>query len=624
MKKKIVLMSLMIVALFCTFAVSAFATEFTVATEDEFDDAYSQAQDGDTIVITADVSAQFNFGKTITYILDGGVKWSAKGGYGTNMCDATGKTVRIYARNGNGIFYPASGMWFNNTGTNTTNDLSSTTFSLGSLDNSKLTLDCSAFTASNSRMFYDATLKEFNLLSGVVVTNLNVVNPGSCYIHAKTVNMYEGAEIYGNKMTNYTAIIRADAFNMYGGKVYGNYLGCYGLSQSGSNKVFGGEIFDNYITGAANSGVPSALLNAKSGSQNGYFEIYSGTIKNNLLLYANAERQALLCAAGGSHITSGVYFDNYETADWGEEPTKVNGIYTSVYDVNNASESTIQGYYTTAEYSVIFKNSDGSVINAYMINNGGSLVKAYDGSTEITVPESQSGWTTKANYCVNVTPVTDKQGVYYISVPHAINDDYNCETALSCSACAKVLEKAREHTLIKTIAYEKGYLSAGLYFAECTNDGCNHTVSKDAPALFTCLGYSAPMGGEMGIAIGFTINNEAVAEYEATGKSITFGVYAVAQQRLGENDIFDENGNATAGVINADLTGYSVDAFEIKIVGFNDTQKDIKLSLGAYVTEDGKTYSYLQSDKAGELVGNYYAVTYNSVIASLEANEVTQ
>ncbi|MBQ3590238.1 MAG: hypothetical protein II980_07320, partial [Clostridia bacterium] len=78
---------------------------------------------------------------------------------------------------------------------------------------------------------------------------------------------------------------------------------------------------------------------------------------------------------------------------------------------------------------------------------------------------------------------------------------------------------------------------------------------------------------------------------------------------------------ATAGVINADLTSYSVDAFEIKIVGFAENQKDIKLSLGAYVTEDGKTYSYMQSDKAGELIGSYYAVTYNSVIASLEANE---
>ena len=65
------------------------------------------------------------------------------------MCDATGKTVRIYARNGNGIFYPASGMWFNNTDSNTTNDLSSTVFSIGSLDESKLIFDGSTFTEGN-------------------------------------------------------------------------------------------------------------------------------------------------------------------------------------------------------------------------------------------------------------------------------------------------------------------------------------------------------------------------------------------------------------------------------------------------------------------------------------------
>ena len=202
--------------------------------------------------------------------------------------------------------------------------------------------------------------------------------------------------------------------------------------------------------------------------------------------------------------------------------------------------------------------------------------------------------------------------------------DNPCVT--DCTYCgAENLPKANPvHNLATTITYAS-YELAGTKTTKCLNEGCAHSVVENVPALFTCLGYSAPMSGDAGIAIGFTINNEAIAEYEEiTGKSITFGVYAVAQQRLGENDIFDENGNATAGVINADLTSYSVDAFEIKIVGFADTQKDIKLSLGAYVTEDGKTYSYMQSDKAGELVGSYYAVTYNSVIASLVANEVVQ
>ena len=626
MKKKIVLLSLMIVALICAFAISASATEFTVTTAGEFDDAYSQAQDGDTIVIKSDISAQFNFGKSITYILDGGVRWSAKGGYGTNMCDAPGKTVNVYARNGDGAFYPASGMWFNNTGTNTTNDLSSTTFSLGSLDNSKLTLDCSAFTASNSRMFYDATLKEFNLLSGAVVTNLNVINSGSCYIYATTVNMYEGAEIYGNKMTNYTAIIRADTFNMYGGKVYGNYLGCYGLSQSGRNKIFGGEIFDNYITGAANSGVPSALLNAKSGSQNGYFEIYGGSINNNLLLTANAERQALLCAAGGSLITAGVYFDNYETTNWTEEPIKVENVYVSSYDVANASVSAIQGYYTTAEYSVIFKSSNGTVINAYMLNNGGNIVKAYDGSTEVTIPESQLGWTTKPNYCVTVTPVTDKQGTYYIAIPHSVVDDHNCETALDCQICAQTFEEAKEHILNKECEYKNGYLNNGYCVSTCTNEGCSIELNEELNPLFTCLGYSAPENGTGGIAIGFTVNNEAIDEYTSiTGKTLKYGVFAVLKDRLGNNDVFSEDGTAADGVINAEITNYEFAAFELKIVGFTDEYKDTKVAMGAYVAvTDGEAteYSYLQS---GEPLENekYCFVSYNDIVGAPSTNEDT-
>ena len=192
---------------------------------------------------------------------------------------------------------------------------------------------------------------------------------------------------------------------------------------------------------------------------------------------------------------------------------------------------------------------------------------------------------------------------------------------VECSICKdKIVNHISDYEAL-SIEYASSFMANGKKTGNCKNAGCTFTCEEILEPLFTCLGYSAPMSGDAGIAIGFTINNEAVEEYRATGKSITFGVYAVAQQRLGENDIFDENGNATAGAINADLTSYVFDAFEIKIVGFAENQKDIKLSLGAYVTEDGKTYSYLQSDKAGELVGNYYAVTYNSVIASLEANE---
>ena len=261
-----------------------------------------------------------------------------------------------------------------------------------------------------------------------------------------------------------------------------------------------------------------------------------------------------------------------------------------------------------------------------------------------------AGWNVAAVYFANANDidattagVSGSATIYYCnaegntnhltetSVDMAAGCEVNAAKVISCFCGYETRQEIAGTALSHNYDYLNGdatlisftytsYLEKGTKIVACAN--CKENYEIATPSLFVCLGYSAPEDGRGGITIGFTINNEAVEEYEATGKSITFGVYAVAQQRLGENDIFDENGNATAGVINADLTSYVFDAFEIKIVGFAENQKDIKLAMGAYVTEDGKTYSYLQSDKAGELVGNYYAVTYNSVIASLVANEV--
>ncbi len=194
-----------------------------------------------------------------------------------------------------------------------------------------------------------------------------------------------------------------------------------------------------------------------------------------------------------------------------------------------------------------------------------------------------------------------------------------------CSVCMLYIQRAEQsHALDEIITYLNGYEAEGSYNATCTNEGCTHCVTEKAEALFACLGYSAPMNGEGGIAVGFLVNNKAIENYRATGKTISFGVFAVAQAKLGESTIFDENGNAMSGAVVAEISGYNFVSVDLKIVGFTDEYKDTKLAMGAYVTEDGKSYSYLQSDKAGELMGNYYAVSYNDVIASLEANEVAQ
>ena len=149
----------------------------------------------------------------------------------------------------------------------------------------------------------------------------------------------------------------------------------------------------------------------------------------------------------------------------------------------------------------------------------------------------------------------------------------------------------------------------------CASCGAQ-SYEKTTP-LFTCLGYSASLTGKTGIVLGFEINDEAVGEYTIlTNKTIKFGVFAVSQAKLGENDVFNANGEAVKGAVTADLTGYTNAIFEIKVVGFNDENKESLLAMGAYVAvTDGEAteYSYMQSGTPNENE-KYCFVSYNDIV----------
>ncbi|MBQ8840942.1 MAG: hypothetical protein IJ004_06450, partial [Clostridia bacterium] len=95
-----------------------------------------------------------------------------------------------------------------------------------------------------------------------------------------------------------------------------------------------------------------------------------------------------------------------------------------------------------------------------------------------------------------------------------------------------------------------------------------------------------------------------------------YGVFAIVKDRLGENDIFDEDGNITKGAISANISSYDFDIFELRIVGFAEEQKDIKIAMGGYVTvtdANGTKYSYMQAGTPNENE-NYVFVSYNDVV----------
>ena len=172
-----------------------------------------------------------------------------------------------------------------------------------------------------------------------------------------------------------------------------------------------------------------------------------------------------------------------------------------------------------------------------------------------------------------------------------------------------------ENGAIKQSITYADYSKAGTLTIKCSR--CSSVTTKGTPQLFTCLGYSAPMSGTGGIAVGYTVNNEAITEYtEATGKTLKYGVFAVAKEKLGDSDVFGENGEAANGVISAEITNYSFVAFDLKVIGFTDEHKDTKLAMGAYVavTDGEKTeYSYMQATDKGAQVGKYYFASYSDV-----------
>lgn len=174
-----------------------------------------------------------------------------------------------------------------------------------------------------------------------------------------------------------------------------------------------------------------------------------------------------------------------------------------------------------------------------------------------------------------------------------------------------------DKAILVEIVYSN-YLQDGIKTVICAN--CGQSSDLTAPALFGCLGYSAAQYGDAQISVNYRVDEQAIVEYEAfTGISVSYGVFAVMADKIGNNNIFNENGASQTGVIAADITNCGFTLFSLKIVGFTSEQKEIDLAIGAFVgtTLDGVTeYAYLQiaAPAEGE---KYFVASYNDVLALL-------
>lgn len=198
-------------------------------------------------------------------------------------------------------------------------------------------------------------------------------------------------------------------------------------------------------------------------------------------------------------------------------------------------------------------------------------------------------------------------------------DDGDCTTAVSCAMCKEhTFKEAKSHVVDERFTYAS-FTEKGEYYIGCTNDGCENGTTEQRDALFTYLGYSVPEDGNGGIDFGCRLNREDLMEYErVTGAKLNYGVFAVLKDKLGDNDLFDEDGKAALDVVSADFAGTDFSIFKIKMNGFTDEQKNTSFAMGTYICENvsgAREYTYMQhsTPKEGE---KYYFTTYNDMLKS--------
>ena len=229
-----------------------------------------------------------------------------------------------------------------------------------------------------------------------------------------------------------------------------------------------------------------------------------------------------------------------------------------------------------------------------------------------------------ANFKSGTSSATDNNGNFTNATPVSYADYLqnpdNYKTGdyiiYDYSACDAFHGGVHNYTVEYGFVGEK-YSSDYCAYSTCENCGKKET-SVVAGALFTCQGYSTPIDGGGEIAIGFTINSEAIKTYEKiSGNTLKYGVFAVLKDKLGGGNIFDENGNAISNAVVAEISNDNFVAVEFKITGFTDEYKDIKLAMGAYVAvNDGENteYSYLQAGVPNENE-KYCFISYGELIS---------
>ena len=663
MKRFVLTLAISVMVLF-TLAISVFAAEYTVNNDAEYASAYEQAANGDTIVVAGKLTCDIYANKSVTYVLK--ADWESP----KLVINQSNVEVSFIADGGDYKIMPTNYSttegWMN-----IAEVYEKVVINLGGKNGGTLTIDGS--NATHDRVSYVPALVEnttyysnvfpdicLNLLSGSAIANFNTTtkddNVNACLLYAKTVNMYNGAEIYANKVIS-APLIKSCYFNMYGGEIFGNLLTSTRMGVNGVGFIYADKQFTMYDGGICNN-----IFSSKASSQinvAGFISTNQGFYGAKAVVYGGELGDRYVTGIGSNEISAivGVYvMDNGATCFYYNTGVTAGDRYIfkdapqlaldqetgkTIWKVSNITLNSTNNYGFSWNHTkkpgskaAVFLNATkkpiaGSNFDTYTVINAcieGAY--AYSGSTTIAIPSGYDLWSTDGNgYChtgkaYTLDEVKAAETIILYTAYEA--EKITVDGTTICSGCgmAYTCENPEHDQEIVSISYDR-YDENGIKVLKCNTCGLEKAAEVVALPIFTCLGYSSLENGDASISIAFNTNSKAMEEYtKVTGKTLKYGVFAVSKDKLGENDVFGADGSLVTGAISFDVTDYEYSAFALKIIGFADNQKATMLAMGAYVAvTDGETttYSYLQDDQKGEKVGNYYFVSYNTIVPPQEA-----
>lgn len=173
------------------------------------------------------------------------------------------------------------------------------------------------------------------------------------------------------------------------------------------------------------------------------------------------------------------------------------------------------------------------------------------------------------------------------------------------------------------VTYEgEAFMSPATLTKGCTRCGLWEPREEHVRTMFTAAGYSVPQfGGKVAIALGFTVDTEAIEAYEEIlGIELSFGFVTASETYVERGTSpLDESGNVATenqnAVIKTDVTSKSINHMEVKL-NLPSAAANAEFLISGYVLEqngEAMTVSYIQANKAVK-DNRFEYVSYNSLV----------